>query len=176
MEDGASVVLHLLTVGYAERLLGELFLEGSQSIKVTQGSLLRGSIRSCYGSSCILLTSLTIGTLCTFTCTSFCSCFVLERTAVRDNDTTSILVELNNLEGERLALRSLRTISLHKVLWCSESLNAFGERNDSPLIDEFADCTFVNRTYTEVCFQSIPRIFFNLLVAEAKATILLVNL
>ena len=43
------------------------------------------------------------------------------------------------------------------------------------LIQHFDDSTFVYRTYSEYSFEYIPRILFELLVAEAQTTVFLVD-
>ena len=84
------------------------------------------------------MASLTLSALCTLACTSFSLSFVFEGAAVRDDDAARILVEFDDLEGERFALDSLRTIGLDQVLRRSECFDTFGERDDSALLYEFA--------------------------------------
>ena len=122
------------------------------------------------------MASLTLSALCTLACTSFSLSFVFEGAAVRDDDAARILVEFDDLEGERFALDSLRTIGLDQVLRRSECFDTFGERDDSALLYEFADRTFVDRTYAVVSFEGVPGVLFKLLVAERETTVFLVDL
>ena len=95
---------------------------------------------------------------------------------MRDDDAARILVELDDLEGKRFTLSSLRTVSLDEVLRRSKCFDTFGEGNDCTLLNKFTDRTFVDRTYTVVSFEGVPWVLFELLVTEREATVFLVDL
>ena len=78
------------------------------------------------------MASLTLSALCTLACTSFSLSFVFEGAAVRDDDAARILVEFDDLEGERFALDSLRTIGLDQVLRRSECFDTSGREMTAP--------------------------------------------
>ena len=61
------------------------------------------------------------------------------------------------------------------MLRSSETFYTIRQSNYSTLIQHFDNSTFVYRTYCKYSFKYIPRIFFELLVAKAQATVFLVD-
>ena len=94
---------------------------------------------------------------------------------MRKDDALAVLIEFDHLEVEFFVNLSLRTVFLNEVLGSSEAFYAVGESNDCALIEHFDDSAFVNRTNGEDCLEYIPGIFFELLVAEAQAAVVLVD-
>ena len=96
-------------------------------------------------------------------------------TAVRNNDTFSILVELNHLELHFFLHLCLRVIFFHQMLRCGKSFHTIGKRNHSALVEQFHNRTFMDRSYSEDGFKHIPWILFQLLVSKTQTTVLFVD-
>ena len=148
-----------------------LSLEGSQSIVVAErvgcNLVLDG------GSGFFLLGSL--GTLGLALCAGFGTLGILEGAAVGEDDALAVLVELDNLELELFAGLSVAAVLLNEVLGRGEAFYTIGKLYDSALVEELDDGAFVNAAFSEDAFEDIPRILFELLVAERETTVGLVD-
>ena len=94
---------------------------------------------------------------------------------MRKNYTLAFLVELEHLEGKGLTLSGMTTVFLHQVLGSGKTFNAIGQLNHGTLVHLLNDGAFVNASFSEDCFEYVPRILFELLVAKAETTVLLVD-
>src|SRR5690554_2854545 len=96
-------------------------------------------------------------------------------TAVRNNDTFCILVEFNHFELHFLIHLCLRIVFFHQMFGSSKSFHTIGKRDHSTLVEQFHDCTFMNRAYSEDGFKHIPGILFQLLVSKTQTTVFFVD-
>ena len=62
------------------------------------------------------------------------------------------------------------------MLRSSEALNTLVERNNGALLKHLSNLALVNTAYSVNSLEYIPRIIFQLLVAEAQTTVLLVDI
>ena len=83
---------------------------------------------------------------------------------MRKDDSLSFLVKFDHLELQFFVYSSLRTVFFYQMFRSCETFYAVRQRDYSTLIQYFDDCSFVDRTYSEDCFEYIPRIFFQLFV------------
>ena len=147
-----------------------MLFQSSQCVDVAQRS--RSSLVLNHRSFFLLAVRL-LGSL--LFCSFFCLGSIFEDTAVRQDDTLSVLVEFDHLERQFLIELSLRTVFLNEVLRSCETFYTVRQSYYSALIQHFDDSTFVYRTYSEYSFEYIPRILFELLVTEAQTTVFLVD-
>ena len=105
----------------------------------------------------------------------FSASFVFEDAAVGEDDAFGFFVELDNLEGKFFVNGGGGAVFFNEVFGSGEAFYAVGESNDSAFVEEFDDGAFVNATNGEDGFEYVPGIFFELLVAEAKATVFFVD-
>ena len=94
---------------------------------------------------------------------------------MRNDDTFCILVEFDYLERQFFIQLSLRTVFFYQVFRSCETFYTIRQCYNGTLIQHFDDSSFVNRTYSEYCFEYIPRIVFQLLVTQAQTTVFLVD-
>ena len=85
---------------------------------------------------------------------------------MREDDALRLLVELNHLEGQCLALNGLRAILLLEVLGSSEAFNVLVESNNGTLLEQFGNLTLVDRTNGVLLLEDIPRILLELLALK----------
>ena len=146
-----------------------LLFESLESTKVAKSGLL--DLRSLNGLRCGLVALAVVGFLATLSLVG-----ILRDAAVAEDDALVVFVKLDHLEVELLIKLSLSAIFLHEVLGSCEALYAVGERDNCALIHNLCDCTLVDRTNSEDSLEYIPRILFELLVAEAETTVVLIDL
>lgn len=101
---------------------------------------------------------------------------LLECARVRKNDTARVLVELDNLEWQLLTKLGLRAVFLSKMLRRCETFTTFVQGDYGTLVHHLGNLTLVYRSRSIGCLEFVPRILLQLLVAEAQATVFLVNL
>ena len=154
------------------KLLAEFLFESCESFEVSESSALERSC-SCGSFNFFLGSGLTLSlTLCLL----FVAGFVFEDAAVREDDALAVFVEFNHLEVELLVNLGGSAVFFNEVFGSCEALNTVGKSDNSTLVEHFDDCAFVNRANGEHCLEYIPGVFFELLVAEAETTVVLVDL
>ena len=166
---GQELLLSLGSI-FLVLVLLELSLEGSQVGHVTQGSLLYlGSGGSGLGGGLA-------GSSLAACLASLTALLILKDAAVRQNDVLAVLVEVDNLEHQGLALLGGGTVFLGQVLGSCKALNAVGIQTDlAATLGELADGTLVHAATGEDGLVGLPGVLLELLVAEAQATVLLVD-
>ena len=80
-----------------------------------------------------------------------------------EDDALRVLVELNHLEGQFLALLSLRAVLLLEVLRSSEAFHVLVEGNNGALLQQLGNLTGVDRADGVLLLEDIPRILLELL-------------
>ena len=95
---------------------------------------------------------------------------------MRQDYALAVLVELDNLERKFLAECSLCAVFLYEVLRSCEAFNTLLERYHVTLLECLDDLALVYAAHSVYCFKHIPWVVFQLLVAEAQATVLFVYL
>ena len=93
-----------------------------------------------------------------------------------EDNTFVILIKLDNLEVELFVDFCLAAIFLNEVFGSSETFNTVRQSNYSALVEHLNDSAFMHGTHCKYSFEYIPGIFFELLVTEAQATVVLVDL
>ena len=95
--------------------------------------------------------------------------------AVGQDDALAVFVEFDNLEVKSFVYFDLAAIFFHKVLGGSKAFNAFCKGHYSAFVHELGDGALVYGTYGKLSFEGIPRIVFELFVAQRQTAVVLVD-
>lgn len=157
----------------------ELLLESLEGAEIAEGGLLHGSeLRGLLALLAVVAAESAaagaFGTLAALG-TFLGALGVFGNAAVAQDDALAALVELDYLELELVVELGLGAILLDEVLGGGEAFHAVFKRDDGALVHYFGDGALVDGAYGEDGLEDVPGVLLELLVAEAEATVVLVD-
>ena len=164
-ETEASAPASLIQSTIDDLLVLFQFLE---DVKVTQSGLLQVVVD--------LLHGLLRGALLAVVALGGTVLAVLEGTGVAHDDLLRILVELDDLEVEGLAVLGFALVGLVEVTHRGEGLDVIGQHDGGTLVVQADNATLMHGANVEEALVDIPGVLLKLLVTKAKTTVLGIDL